>query len=111
MDLIFENGEKLYLQQNTALLVEKLANVDLCTYQKTILNNMFGNDSIHKDKVYGDDFLIEIGQNKNINRDLVISIKDFDENQKEETQISICFNEKELGQLISLLQHHYETWE
>jgi len=111
MDLIFEDGQKLYIKQNPALLMETMMNTELCNYQKVVLNTMMGNNSIQKDKVYGDDFLIEIGQRKNINGYLVIGIKDFDENQKEEAQISICFNEKELGQFISLLQQHYETWE
>jgi len=109
MDLIFENGEKLYLQQNPALLTEKITNVVLCDYSKAILNSMVGNDFIHSDKIYGDDFLVEVGQRKNLNGDLTISIKDFDENQKLETQISISFTQKELGQFIGLLQDRYNN--
>jgi hypothetical protein len=109
MDLIFENGEILYLKQNPALLMKKILDVNLCAYQKTIINNIVGNEFIHSDKIYGDDFLVEVGQHQNYNGDLTISIKDFDEHQKEEAQISISFTKKELGQLIGLLQDRYNN--
>lgn len=106
MDLIFENGEKLYLKHNPVMFIETFANNKLHSYQTEVLNKMFKKN--YNDKVYGDDFLIEIGDKKNINRDIVIKITDFDENQKQEADIRICFSEKELGQFISLLQNHYD---
>ena len=41
---------------------------------------------------------------------LVLSIKDFNEDQKQEVEVNISFSEKELGQFIGMLQHYYDTW-
>jgi len=105
MNIIFENGEKLYFKSNPAQLIQNLTNIKLHKYQEQILNGIQNNNN----KIYGDDFLIEIIK-ENIQGDCVLSIQDFDENQNKESEININFSEQELGQFIHLLQHVYDTW-
>ena len=57
MDFIFENGEKLYLKRNPVNIIENLIGADLHSYQKQFLSQM--NNQNKRDKIYGDDFLIE----------------------------------------------------
>lgn len=103
MDIILRNGDKLYkkhLKQCEEL--DKLMKINFALeydYQNKLLKIYK-----HKDyNVYGDDFKIEITP-KNIVRECVLSIKDFDEDQCLESEINIGFNKDELRQFINLLQ-------
>lgn len=110
MDIILRNGDKLYKKHSKNYDdVNKLIDMlDLCAgdYQAQFIKREYENHkkSIHKDyNIYGDDFKIEFTP-QNVIKDCVLSIKDYDENQKLENEINIGFNKSELGQFINLLQ-------
>lgn len=104
MDLIFENGEKLYKSEQ-----EKISNflhnnsLKLYPYQQVILNKIFAHNKNSDFNIYGDDFKIRI-EPINIDSNCVLSIADYNENQKFESEINIDFNKDELDQFINLLQ-------
>lgn len=105
MDLIFTNGEKLFLKQTLtkpSLIAEGLIGQNLFLYQKQIIDYLCENKQSDYN-VYGDDFSISIIP-KNIQDDAVLMIKDYDENQQLESHINIGFNKDELDQFINLLQ-------
>jgi hypothetical protein len=107
MDLIFQDGEKVLnkekeIRKQGIELLEKYGCIHINHYQKQILDLMF-NQNKKEFNIYGDDFKVEITP-KNIEGNCVLSIKDYDENQKFEHEITIDFSKSELNQVISLLQ-------
>jgi len=88
MNLIFENGEKLYQSEK-----EKINNflnnsgLKLYPYQQMIFNKMLEQNNKADFAVYGDDFKIKI-KPINIDNNCVLSIADYNENQKFETDIN-----------------------
>jgi hypothetical protein len=103
MKLIFTNGENLFQKEQAKdpiSLIENISKTKLCLYQKQIIEQLLNNKSDYS--IYGDDFKMELLIN-NVNDDCVIRLTDYDENQKQESEISIGFNDSELNQLINLL--------
>jgi len=104
MNLIFENGEKLYKSEQ-----DKISNflhnnsLKLYPYQQVILNKIFTQNKILEFNIYGDDFKIRI-EPINIDNNCVLSIADYNENQRFESEINIDFNKDELDQFINLLK-------
>lgn len=107
MDLIFHNGQRLldkekWYRQEGLRLLEQDGCIHINHYQKQILDLMF--DQNKKEfNIYSDDFKVEITP-VNIVGHCVLSIKDYDENQKFEREINIDFTKDELQQFINLLQ-------
>jgi len=105
MDLIFNNGDKLYAKEKDVRkqgieLLAKYGCIHVNHYQKQMLDIMFNNNK--KDfNIYGDDFKIEINPN-NIAGNCSLFINDYNEKQIPESQINIEFTKDELDQLISL---------
>ena len=107
MNLIFHNWEKLYQEENKILndcsdFLQKITGIKLYPYQKIILNQMLKQNQSDF-SIYGDDFKIEIIPT-NVIGHCVLIIKDYDEKQKFESEISIDFTKDELDQFINLLQ-------
>lgn len=105
MDLIFANGEELYNKENLShktFLDHIHEAYKMNQYQECILKQILNQNEKHYN-IYGDDFKIEITPT-NMNGDCVLSIRDYDEKQKFESEISIGFSKDELDQLITLLQ-------
>lgn len=107
MNLIFHNGEKLYQKESKILnncldFLQKFTGVKLYPYQEIILNQMIKQNRSDF-SIYGDDFKIEIIPT-NIIGHCVLTINDYDENQKFESEITIDFTKDELDQFINLLQ-------
>lgn len=105
MNLIFTNGEKLFLKQTLikpSLIAEGLIGQNLFLYQKQMIDYLCDDNRVDF-MVYGDDFSIGIIP-RNVEENAVLMIKDYDENQKLESEINIDFNKDELDQFISLLQ-------
>jgi len=107
MDLIFYNGQKLYIKQKESYqrcvdYLEKDLGKVLLPYQKTFIHNLV--KSKETNNIYGDDFKVEISSKVNSQNDYILSIKDYDENQVFENEIIISFDKNELRQLISLLE-------
>lgn len=107
MNLIFHNGEKLYQEESKILndcsdFLQKLTGIKLYPYQKIMLNQMFKQNQSDF-SIYGDDFKIEIIPT-NVIGHCVLIIKDYNEKQKFESEISIDFTKDELDQFINLLQ-------
>ncbi len=107
MNLIFHNGEKLYQKESKILndcsdFLQKLTGIKLYPYQEIILNQMFKQNQSDF-SIYGDDFKIEIIPT-NVIGHCVLIIKDYDEKQKFESEITIDFTKDELDQFINLLQ-------
>lgn len=104
MDIIFEDGKKLYLKEKSKdpiSFIENTQGKKLNHYQKLMIQGIL--DSEEKPyNVYGDDFKIEITPS-NIQNDCVLKFIDYDENQKYECDIAVGFNKKELGQFINIL--------
>lgn len=107
MDLIFENGHKLLIKEKEhrsegIRLLEQYGCIHINHYQKYILDLMF-NQNKKEFNIYGDDFKVEINP-KNIDGNCVLTIRDYNENQKFEGEINIDFNKDELDQFINLLK-------
>lgn len=107
MDLIFYNGYKLYTKQKGSYqrcidYLEKDLEKVLLPYQKIFIHNLVKGKETNN--IYGDDFIVKIASKVNSQDDFVLSIKDYDENQVFEGEISISFDKNELRQLISLLE-------
>jgi hypothetical protein len=109
MKLIFKDGEKLYKKDRSLLeLTREFAeSKDLTFYHRTLFREFFheldSKNSKYPYNIYGDDFKIGITPRNPAYR-CNLNIKDYDENQKFESEINIDFNKEELGQFISLLQ-------
>lgn len=107
MNLIFHNGEKLYQEESKILndcsdFLQKLTGIKLYPCQEIILNQMFKQNQSDF-SIYGDDFKIEIIPT-NVIGHCALTIKDYDEKQKFESEITIDFTKDELDQFINLLQ-------
>ena len=107
MKLIFKHGEILFNKEelNKEVLKSLVDNMDLLYYQKCIIREMqnehMKDDTLHS--VYGDDFKIGIVP-RNICGNCCLIIRDYDENQKLETETCIDFSKEELSKLINLLE-------
>ncbi|MDD2410017.1 MAG: hypothetical protein PHD03_04810 [Bacilli bacterium] len=109
MDLIFENGNKIFDKEKEhrqevirLFRLGQYGHIHLYPYQKQMLDLIFNQNN--KDfNIYGDDFKVEINP-KNIEGNCVLHIKDYDENQKFESEININFTKDELDQFINLLK-------
>ena len=108
MDLIFYNGQKLlekerqHRQEGLKLLTQN-GGIHINHYQKQILDLMFDQNKKPLN-VYGDDFKVEITPVNVFDGQCVLSIKDYNKNQKFEKEINVDFNKDELDQFINLLQ-------
>lgn len=109
MDLILHNGSKLYQKEKVNDLdvikhAEKILGCNLYEYQKWLLIQICNQDNLKPAEfnIFGDDFKIEIVP-MNVEDNCAMRIKDFDENQQLENEITIDFTKDELTQLISLL--------
>ena len=105
MNIILGNGSSLFIKEvkTNQRFVDSITKAyGLNCYEKHVLEQTVDKDN-NKYKVYGDDFKIEITP-KNIVGDCTLSIKDFDENQRLESEILIGFNKDELRHFINLLQ-------
>lgn len=107
MNLIFHNGDKLYQEENKMLnncsvFLQKVIGLKLYPYQEATLNQII-KQNLSDFSIYGDDFKIEIIPT-NIIGHCVLTIKDYDENQRFESEITIDFTKDELDQFINLLR-------
>lgn len=111
MNLILRSAEKLYSKElenqlkyeDSIIFTEKLYGYKLNQYQKDFLKSICNQSSDSSElNVYGDDFKIEIFP-QNVQGDCALRIKDFDEEQKLETEIRISFTKDELSQFINML--------
>jgi len=105
MNLIFENGEKLYQSEKMKIsnFLHGIDYLKLYPYQKIFINKMLEQNKTSEFNIYGDDFKIKI-EPINIDNNCVLSIADYNENQRFESEINIDFNKDELDQFINLLK-------
>jgi len=110
MDLILHNGKKLYQKElihsteysDIFNNIENVSGVRFYEYQKELLKRL-NNPNESEFNIFGDDFKIEIIP-VNVRKYCAVTIKDYDENQKPESEIVIDFTKNELSSFINLLE-------
>ena len=106
MKLIFRHGERLFnkeeMKKECYKAYTELLGLNLLHYPK-VIDAMSNNNAEFPHSIYGDDFKIGIVP-RNVRNNCCLIIRDYDENQKLETETCIDFSKEELSKLINLLE-------